>query len=237
MKIFLTIVVPCLNEEHNLKNTIESIRHSLQDQFIKHEIIIVDDGSSDSTYALALDISNNCSDIYVVKNLKNMGLGYCYKEGLKIARGNFYMLIPGDNAWDSSEITKIVSLINRADIVIPYILQADDKGLFRKMLSKLFTNIINVLFGYKIPYYNGIVIHKIEFLKKIAIKSNSFAYQVECLLKAMHYNHSFITVGTNTSHRANGKSKALHISNIFKVIFSILGLFISLKICKKVYDK
>jgi hypothetical protein len=138
------------------------------------------------------------------------------------------MLIPADNAWPYVSITDIFSLIGSVDIIIPYITSARDKNLFRKMISKLYTKLINIIFRLDIPYFNGIVVHRLDLVKAIYIKSNGFFYQTELLIKILktHPLIEYKSIPSTTNIRTDGKSTALSLKNLMEVIFSLISLYL-----------
>lgn len=225
MEVFLSIVVPALNEGKNIVATYEELLQAVQNSPVKRfEILLIDDCSQDNTFKLMQELSVRDSRVRAIHNEKNLGLGGSYKRGIELARGTHYMLAPGDNAWPAAGLSEVIRLIGRADIVIPYIIEAGDKGPIRKFLSRGFTNLMNMLFGLKLHYYNGVVVHKIENLRKIKIEANCFAYQAEALVKLIKGGCSYVEIGLNTSPRPDGKSKAFRISNLVRVLKTVLRL-------------
>lgn len=232
MKKSISFVLPALNEELLIEKTVNVAIRAAKDLDLDYEIIIIDDGSTDATYQIATSISLKLSNIIVKKHPTNLGLGGAYKSGISLANNDWLILLPADDAWPLNDLKEILLKIGEADIVIPYIKTAGDKSRFRKILSKTYTNLINILFGLNVPYYNGIVIHKTNLLKKIQISSNDFSYQTEVLIKLLTNGASFVSVGANTNIRNGGKSKALKFSNIVNVIFSIILIYYKVKLLK-----
>ena len=224
----LSIIIPALNEEKLLSLTIKLVVEACLSSDLNFEIIIIDDGSTDNTYAIASALSSQYANIKVLKHDSNIGLGAAYKSGLFLASNEYVMLIPADNAWPYESITNIFSLIGSVDIIIPYITSARDKNLLRKLISKLYTIFINKLFRLNIPYYNGIVVHRLDLVKTIYINSNGFFYQTELLVKLLklHPLLTYKTLPSATNIRADGKSKALSLKNLIGVIFSLIFLYI-----------
>ena len=116
-KIKVSFIVPCFNEENNIIKTIEEILHisnkCLYNQF---ELIIVDDGSTDKTFQkVKID-----KKIRKFKHKKNIGIGAAYKTGLQKSKGEYIIMIPGDNSHPLSTIEPIIKKIGTSDIIIPF---------------------------------------------------------------------------------------------------------------------
>jgi dolichol-phosphate mannosyltransferase len=226
MSLNISFILPALNEEGNLSQTVEVLERVALSLSLKHEIIIVDDGSTDNTYHEASKIVQINNNVRVIQHKKNTGIGAAYKSGLKLSNKDFVMLIPADNAWAEYDIINILNMVGKADIVIPYILNAGDKSRIRVLVSKLYTLFINKLFNLDVPYYNGIVVHKVNIIKGINIVSNDFTYQTEALVKLLKSgNFSYMCIKANTIQRNKGKSKAINLFNIIRALNSILILY------------
>lgn len=223
----LSVIIPALNEEKLLSLTVNLVIDACILSNLNYEILIIDDGSTDNTFLIALALSNQYKNIKVLKHDINLGIGAAYKNGLSVATKEHVMLIPADNAWPAQSITNIFSLIGSVEIIIPYITNAGDKNLFRKLISKIYTKIINVLFRLEIPYYNGIVVHRLDLAKSIPLSSNGFFYQTELLVKLLKLypvlSCEFVPSATNL--RSDGKSKALSIKNLMGIIISLIKLY------------
>lgn len=222
----ITFYVPCFNEDKNIKNTIDTLTSSLKNFKIKYEIIIVDDCSTDQTIKIAEQISNKNKNIILIKNKKNKGLGMNYVDTAFIAKGENYMLINGDNAEPETTITKILSKMNKADIIIPYFKNFDNRKFYRSWISKIFTILVNIISGNKIPYYNGPVIHKTYNVMRYHADTCGYAYQAELITRTLAENKTYETVEIENYDRHEGNSKAFKMRNILSVTHSLMQIFL-----------
>ena len=108
--LLLSVVVPAYNEEKRLESMLtEAIQH-LQSLNIKFEIIIVDDGSRDSTFELASKIAkSNSNFIRVLKLVKNCGKGGAVMQGVMVSRGEYILFADADGATMFSEMDKLLT--------------------------------------------------------------------------------------------------------------------------------
>lgn len=220
----MSFIVPCLNEEKNIRDTINEILKVTKFRvFSDYEIIIVDDGSTDKTYLEIKNLMKN-EKISSLRHKKNIGFGGAYKSGLKLSTGDYVIMVPGDNAHSSNEILKIIKLYGKADIIIPYTNSIGERNILRFLLSKTFTLIINSLFFLNVKYYNGLVLHKGNLIRDINIDTNGFAYQVFALVTLLKKGASVFNVKIEVKERKSGKSSALKFKNIIEVLSSIVKL-------------
>ena len=106
-KIDITFFVPCFNEEKNIVKTFENIINSVGN--IKYEILVCDDGSKDNTKEIVKNyINREKKNIILYENNKNLGIGFSYFKYSLEAKGEYYMLINGDNVEPSITIKKII---------------------------------------------------------------------------------------------------------------------------------
>lgn len=225
MKKRLSIMVPALNEQDNIEKTILEIEKGLRAKLDDYEILIFNDGSKDSTGEIAEVLSKRNRKIKIIHHRTPKGMGSCYREGLSKARFEHYMYIPGDNQFPASALSRMISKIDQADIIIPYVTNMNIRPLTRQFLSSAFTKILNLFFGLKVSYYNGTVIHKSSLLKTALPKTNGHAYQAEILIRLLKRNATFTEIGYNMYERKGGKTSAFKWKNVKSVISGIGNLF------------
>jgi glycosyltransferase involved in cell wall biosynthesis len=90
---FFSIIVPCYNQAHFLPDCINSV---LAQEFKDWEVIIVNDGSEDSTQQVAESLSKNESRIKVIQK-DNGGLSSARNAGIKVAQGRYYQFLDADD--------------------------------------------------------------------------------------------------------------------------------------------
>jgi dolichol-phosphate mannosyltransferase len=241
LKPTISVIIPALDEEGNIEATVDEVLDAIGGRFSDCEILIFDDGSSDRTGAITDELAAKDKRVKVTHNKRTMGLGYNYKKGVELAKHDYVILVPGDNQITRDSMIRMFDLINKADIVIPYIDNYWIRPLSRQGISRLFTKIMNLLFWLDLSYYNGPVIHRREIIQKLApIVSNGFVYQAEILTRLIKSGHSFVEVGMQIRERGSGASKAFSLNNIMSVVRAIAGLMWEIylgggdKYCKKV---
>ncbi len=226
----ITVIVPALNEEGNIVETIREITPILERHFGDYEVFIFDDGSTDRTGTLADELSAKNQKINVIHNPTTMGLGYNYKKGVEKATKDFVMMIPGDNEITGESFEEMFRHLGEKDIVIPHTVNSEIRPLGRQILSTAYTAIINLISGLNVKYYNGTVIHKRDIIQSARIDTDSFAYQSEALVRLIREGRTYVETGMVLKERKAGQSKALRPKNVQRVLKSIWKMFVDIRL-------
>lgn len=236
----VSIIMPAHRELGNLEGAVNYVSHEMEllSQEIKisdWEIIIIDsiekDGSSDGTPQLADQISEKNSHVRVVHNNRYVNLGYKYVQGLSIAKFDYFMMVPGKNTLHGTSLKNLLGNVPRKGIVIGYQADMSRRPLKRRIVSKLFTAFMNLVFGLNLKYYNGTTVIPTKILRRINPDVENFAYMAEILVIILKkYHLPYIQVPFHTKGiRTYGKTKATEWQNIISVAKTVISLF------KKIY--
>src|SRR6185437_8852296 len=125
-KPFVSIVLPCFNEEAILKNNLETIINYLCSKNDKYdwEVVIINDGSRDNTGKIADAFQSENEHIRVIHHPTNLNLGNALKTGFKNSKGDIIVVMDIDLSYGTDHIEKLVDKLveTTSDIVIasPY---------------------------------------------------------------------------------------------------------------------
>src|SRR5947199_3427345 len=100
----LTVILPALNEEQNLRPAVEAILEQTSPQTTFLEVLVFDDASTDRTGAVADELARRDSRVRVFHNPRRLNIGGIYKAGIHAARGDYVFLVPGDNEVRVDEV-------------------------------------------------------------------------------------------------------------------------------------
>jgi dolichol-phosphate mannosyltransferase len=104
----LSVVIPVCNEEESIGTLINEITHALDRQY-QHEIIVIDDGSTDNTLEVLLKIKQDLSTLRIIKHLKNSGQSTAVRTGVQHAKSNWIATLDGDGQNDPADIPNLYS--------------------------------------------------------------------------------------------------------------------------------
>ena len=213
----LSVIVPALNEARHLAGTVAEISRAAVRCFERHEIIIVNDGSTDRTGEVAEKLRGERPDIVVLHHERPLNLGGAFKAGLAVARMHFVTRVNGKFDTTVDQLAGIWEHKGRADLIIPYASNATERHVSRRIVSGLFTAANNLLFGLRLRYYNHFVLHRRSDLNAISLRSSSYAFQAEILIKLLRLGRSFLEVPHHDKLDNEGATKAFRPGNLWGV--------------------
>ena len=116
----LSIIIPAYNEENRILPTLKALDEFLRKEKFIFEIIIVNDGSLDSTVKVVEEYRKNNPNLNLkVSNLsKNMGKGMAVKKGIEIAQNEIIMFFDADLSYEPANIMKAILYLENPDIDI-----------------------------------------------------------------------------------------------------------------------
>jgi dolichol-phosphate mannosyltransferase len=113
----ISIVIPVYNEQENVKPLIAELHEVLQGIQEASEIIFVDDGSRDRSFALLKEAASRDPRIRVIRFRKNAGQTAAFDAGFKAAQGTIIVTMDADLQNDPHDIPRLLEKIGRFDVV------------------------------------------------------------------------------------------------------------------------
>jgi glycosyltransferase involved in cell wall biosynthesis len=147
----LSVVIPVMNEEDNIQPLLEAVHNALAE--LDYEIILVDDGSSDSTKKQVLKYADDRT--IFVELRKNYGQSTAMTAGIDYAQGTYIAMIDGDLQNDPTDIPAMLNLLKEGDwdVVAGNRKNRQDGALLRKFPSRIANALIRRWTGVYIRDY------------------------------------------------------------------------------------
>jgi glycosyltransferase involved in cell wall biosynthesis len=114
----LTIVLPCFNEAPNLRDAVRFATDAAERCATSHEIVVVDDGSTDETVAVASELILRDRRVCLVAHAENRGYGAALRSGIAAARMPWVLLIDADLQFVFGDLEDFLPLTPSADLVV-----------------------------------------------------------------------------------------------------------------------
>jgi glycosyltransferase involved in cell wall biosynthesis len=222
--IDLTIFVPCYNEAGAIEDVLTEISDCMRGTGLKYEIIIVDDNSTDPSVSLIRRFASQRPDVElrVIVNEVNRGLSHNYTNAAFLGRGEYFCRVSGHFQDRREAILPLVGHMGEADMIIGYLAE-DHRGLFRRLLSRFFTGLVNALSGHRVRYYLGVVI----FRRSLVLRWHSYrhqAFQADMITRILDEGHSHLQFPIRAHQRPAGRSRAITVKNFLSVGFCLADI-------------
>ena len=223
----ITLFVACYNEVENISGTLDVVRTACAEVGITYEVLIIDDASTDGSVDVIRQYmaAHLEAPIRLHVNERNMGLGENFAEAAFMGTGEYYRLVCGDNVEPVETLVKVFREIGKTDIILTY--RPDDvqgKALSRKLLSGLYTKIVNLISGYNIHYYNGLPIMKRQAVMRWQPNSHGFGFQADLVTRLLDRGATYVEIAVTGHERETGKAKAINLRNFLSVSHSLLNI-------------
>lgn len=224
----LSIVIPCYNEERTLRECVEAVL-SIQDENLDIDIIIVDDCSTDRSYAIALELRKEYSQVQVIRHEQNKGKGAALCAGFNRATGNFVAVQDADLEYDPKDLKILLTPLiqNRADVVIGS--RFLSKGMHRVLYfwhyvgNKFLTFLSNIFSDLNLTDMETCYkVFRRDVLNKIQIRENRFGFEPEIIAKIAHMRVRIFETGISYYGRTYREGKKIGFRDGLRAVYCIL---------------
>ena len=225
MKSKVSIVLPAKNESGAIGPTIERIKQLS----IAHEIIVVNDGSTDSTQAVA-----EHAGATVITHPYSKGNGAAIKTGARTATGDVIIFMDADGQHDPQDIPKLLEKINEGyDLVVGARQKGSQASLGRGVANALYNNLATYMTEQKVEdLTSGFrAVRADKFREFLYLLPNGFSYPTTSTMAFFRAGYSVTYVPIHAAKRI-GKSHIQPLKDgvrFFLIIFKIATLFSPLK--------
>jgi glycosyltransferase involved in cell wall biosynthesis len=137
----LSVVVIAFNEQECLAPVVRELRAALDGRGIEHELVLVDDGSSDGTLAAMHALAHEDARTQVVPLSPNRGIGGALRAGFDAARGTYVTWVPADGQIGPEVVLELFSLRARASMTTTVYRSRDD-AWYRHLISSTLNTMI-----------------------------------------------------------------------------------------------
>jgi dolichol-phosphate mannosyltransferase len=230
----LSIIIPAYNEVGCIASTAKTLAAELNRQGIEHEILVVNDSSTDGTEAVLQDLASSISTFRYLNNSHPNGLGLAVRKGLECFSGDAVAVYMADGSDDPNDLVRFfrTMLSENADCVFGTRFSKQSRVIgyprLKLVLNRLANSLIRLLFGLR---YNDMT-NAFKLYRRYVIQglqpllSHHYNLTVELPLKAIVRGYSYSVVPNNWTARKQGVSKLKIKEMGSRYVFIILYCFI-----------
>ncbi|ARV60748.1 glycosyl transferase family 2 [Nostocales cyanobacterium HT-58-2] len=215
-----SLVIPVYNEEKSIATTLNNLRHILELTDCEYEIIVVNDGSTDST----ADILCSYIDVRVIEHVRNRGYGAALKTGIRQAKYPIIAITDADGTYPNENIPELVALTHQADMVVGARIGSKvNYSSLRKIPKWFLVRFAEWITMRSIPDLNsGLRVFRKSVVEEfLNILPDSFSFTTTITL-AMLTNHYIVHYVPIDYHHRIGKSKIKPFQDTLRFVQLIL---------------
>ena len=166
----ISVIVPVHDEEHSVALLHEEIAAALEPLGRPWELVFVDDGSTDGTFAALTRLHARHDEVRVVRLRRNFGKSAALQAGFEEAQGDVVVTIDGDLQDDPAEIPRLLAKLDEGfDLVSGWKAKRRDP-LTRRIPSRIFNRVTGALSGLSLHDLNcGLKAYRAEVVKGLRI--------------------------------------------------------------------
>jgi len=236
--VFLSVIIPARNEEGSVGETIAALSKTLKDRDIHHEIIVVDDGSTDGTREVILEAMKANTELIYTRNDSRNGFGLAIRKGLESYRGDAAVIFMADGSDDPRDIVRYYEKLEEGyDCVFGSRFmrgsKVSDYPLPKLLLNRAANTMLNIVFRLdNNDITNAFKCYRREVIEGISpVLSLHFNITVELPLKAAVRGYSYATVPISWTGRVKGiakfKIKEMGSRYMFIILYILLEKLLS----------
>ncbi len=220
IKETLSILIPIFNEEENISLLYDRLITALKKTGRPYEVIFIDDGSSDSSLEILLDISKKNPNVKVISFSRNFGQTAALSAGIDSSSGEILIPMDGDLQNDPEDILSLLQKIEEGyDVVSGWRKTRKDPFFTRRFPSMIANKIISSIGGVRLHDYGCMLkAYKRDILKNIRLYGEMHRF---IPLYAHWIGARVSEIPVNHFPRRSGSSK-YGLSRVFKVILDLM---------------
>jgi glycosyltransferase involved in cell wall biosynthesis len=211
-----SVVIPCFNEAERIGETLHLTLEYLTGNAAESELIVVNDGSTDATAAIARErLKDARIETRLLENFPNRGKGAAVRSGLLAARKPIGLFFDADLSTPLRETPKLIEPIANGEIDIAFGSRALDRGLIgihqpwrREQAGRAFNLLVRIATG--LPFWDtqcGFKAFRLDVCRPIleAARLDGFAFDVELLYLAQHTGLRIREIPVRWNHAEGSK--------------------------------
>jgi len=216
----LSVVVPVYNEEANVEPLIGEINGVLRHLGKSYEIVVVDDGSEDQTFAVLSKLQREQPTMKVVRLKRNFGQTAALAAGLSYARGEIVILMDGDGQNDPADIPALLAKLAQGnDLVAGWRFNRRDPFLNRRLPSMIANRLISWTTRVKLHDYGC----TLKVMRKDIAKNLKLYGEMHRFIPAIAFERGARIAELKVNHRPRLRGQSKYgITRTLRVVLDLL---------------
>jgi len=229
----LSVVIPAHNEFECIRNTVCSLHEALSAEGIEHEVLVINDNSSDDTEKILKKLKQSIPQLSYLNNSRPNGFGFAVRKGLENFNGDAVVIVMADASDSPRDVVSFYyEILKGYDCVFGSRFVSGSKIVgyprFKLILNRCVNNFIRFIFGFRYnDVTNAFKMYRANVIPGLKpLLSQHFNLTVELPLKAIIRGYSYKVIPNSWTNRVGGKSKLKLKEMGSRYLFIIIYCFI-----------
>ena len=229
----VSLVIAAYNEAESLTTVFQRGLKVLQDCTDDYEVLILDDGSTDDTRAVAYALRDeHASFVRVLEHDQNQGIRVTFEELYHGAAKDYVFDVPGDGEFPPEVLREIMPMLKKYDVVICNRVYRN-YTVYRKLVSFAYRWLPRLLFRVDLRDPGSIKCRRREVVQDIEVKSRSVFAEAERMIRAARRGYRIGTVNIEPERRVGGQARGASWKNVLGSLRDMLVLWLRLVILRQ----
>src|SRR5438067_4403507 len=224
----LSVFFPAYNDSGTIASMVIRTVKTASELTSDFEVIVVDDGSADSTAEIADELARTYPEVRAVHHPINRDYGAALQTGFRSATKELIFYTDGDAQYDPTELAALWENLGEADLVNGYKISRADP-LHRIVIGRLYHYIVSIMFGLKLRDVDcDFRLMRRSIFERINLEKTSGIICVEMMKKIQDAGFRIVEVPVHHYHRAYGKSQFFNYRRLFRTARDLMLLWVAL---------
>jgi glycosyltransferase involved in cell wall biosynthesis len=225
----LSVFFPAYNDSGTIASLVISALQSAAKLTPNHEVIVVNDGSSDSTAEILKALTLAYPKLRVITHERNRGYGGALRSGFEAAAKDVIFYTDGDAQYDPAEMAKLWErMAPGVDLVNGYKISRSDP-LHRIFIGRLYHHIVKTMFGLKVRDVDcDFRMMRRTIFARVHLEKDSGVICLEMMKKIQDAGFTIVEVPVHHYHRAYGRSQFFNFPRIYRTAIDVGKLWYAL---------
>jgi glycosyltransferase involved in cell wall biosynthesis len=227
----LSVFFPAYNDSGTIASLVITALKTARRLTNDFEVIIVNDGSADTTAEIADELARTYPEVRVVHHERNRGYGGALRSGFAAASRELVFYTDGDAQYDPAEMEALWQAFgDEVDLVNGYKISRSDP-LHRIVIGRIYHHTVRLLFGLRVRDVDcDFRLMRRSIFERVSLQKNSGVICLEMMKKIQDAGFRIAEVPVHHYHRAYGRSQFFNFRRLFKTAVDVGRLWFALVI-------
>ncbi len=230
----LSVFFPAYNDSGTIASMVIRAVQAASELTPDYEVIVVNDGSSDSTAEIADELARTYDHVRVVHHPRNRGYGGALQSGIRAATKDLIFYTDGDAQYDPAEMAALwPAMADGVAVVNGYKISRSDP-LHRIVIGRVYHHVVSVLFGLRLRDVDcDFRLMRRSIFERVHLEKTSGVICLEMMKKIQDAGFAVVEVPVHHYHRAFGTSQFFNVRRVFRTGVDVMRLWMALVVQRR----